>query len=388
MVVKKLKSDLKSRFKFEVHESLLKAVVGGAQSLAESEVCVSQLLSYKGYLGRGGCCGEDIFGSVASCDATGSIYGLPYQLILEAVGDIVEESTDREPVVLVLDANVQMLPWENLPILRKQEVYRMPSVISISVALNRSCGQEEVSGVTATFPSIDPWDAYYLLNPSGDLSSTQVEFEDWFRNKKWEGKAGSVPPTEDLALALQNHDLFIYLGHGSGMQYIPGHEIRNLNRCAATLLMGCSSGSMSFTGHYAPQGAPLSYILAGSPAIIANLWDVTDKDIDRFAKVMLDAWLQEESACTDCPECNHVVEEFRCMTLANKGKAKVPKSRKNTLKVQKLQGVCNDCKHRNCGGKPRIASFMSQAREACKLSFLIGASPVCYGVPTVIKRSH
>eukprot|EP00268_Persea_americana_P017923 TRINITY_DN18757_c0_g1_i1.p1 TRINITY_DN18757_c0_g1~~TRINITY_DN18757_c0_g1_i1.p1 ORF type:complete len:219 (+),score=20.18 TRINITY_DN18757_c0_g1_i1:341-997(+) len=108
MVVKKLKSDLKSRFKFEVHESLLKAVVGGAQSLAESEVCVSQLLSYKGYLGRGGCCGEDIFGSVASCDATGSIYGLPYQLILEAVGDIVEESTDREPVVLVLDANVQV----------------------------------------------------------------------------------------------------------------------------------------------------------------------------------------------------------------------------------------------------------------------------------------
>lgn len=174
----------------------------------------------------------------------------------------------------------------------------------------------------------------------------------------------------------------------AGMQYIPGHEIRNLDRCAATLLMGCSSGSMSFTGHYAPQGAPLSYILAGSPAIIANLWDVTDKDIDRFAKVMLDAWLQEESACMDCPECNHVFEEFRCMTLANKGKAKVPKSRKNNLVVQKLQGVCNDCKHRNCGGKPRIASFMSQARDACKLSFLIGASPVCYGVPTVIKRSH
>lgn len=173
----------------------------------------------------------------------------------------------------------------------------------------------------------------------------------------------------------------------AGIQYIPGHEIRKLDRCAATLLMGCSSGSLSFTGRYAPQGAPLSYILAGSPAIVANLWDVTDKDIDRFAKVILDAWLQEESACRGCPGCNHMVEEFGCMTLDNKGKTKVPKSRKNALKVQKLQGVCNDdSKHGNCGGKLRIASFMSQARDACRLPLLIGASPVCYGVPTVIKR--
>lgn len=118
MVVRKLKSDLKSKCKFEVHESLLKAVVGGAQSLAESEVCVSQLLSYKGYLGRGGCCGEDIFGSIFSCDATGSIHGLPYQLILEAVGEIVKESADREPVVLVLDANVQVcFGWVRCPII-------------------------------------------------------------------------------------------------------------------------------------------------------------------------------------------------------------------------------------------------------------------------------
>lgn len=62
----------------------------------------------------------------------------------------------------------------------------MPSVISISMALNRSGLEEQVSGVPATFPSIDPLDAYYLLNPSGDLSGTQVEFEEWFKNKKWE----------------------------------------------------------------------------------------------------------------------------------------------------------------------------------------------------------
>jgi separase len=77
-----------------------------------------------------------------------------------------------------------MLPWENLPILRNQEVYRMPSVGSISVALDRSHHhQEQVGKIVASFPLIDPLDAFYLLNPSGDLSSTQVEFENWFRDQ-------------------------------------------------------------------------------------------------------------------------------------------------------------------------------------------------------------
>lgn len=387
-ILVKLIDDLKRKCKIEAHESLLKAILCGAGSVAESEACVSQLLSYKGYLGRGNCRGKEIFGSTSSYGEIGISCGLPHQMILEAMGVVAEEDVEREPVVLVLDVDVHMLPWENLPILRKQEVYRMPSISSISMALDRNCGhQEPVSGTAATFPSIDPLDAYYLLNPSGDLSSSQVEFEEWFREQKWEGKAGNVPPTEELALALQNHDLFIYVGHGSGTQYIPGHEIQKLDHCAATLLMGCSSGSLSFTGSYSPQGAPLSYILAGSPAIIANLWDVTDKDIDRFSRAMLDAWLQEQSTPpTHCTRCKHMVEEFRCMKLADKAKASVPKTRKKTLKVEKLQDTYNDTNCRHCGENLRIASFMSKARDACRLPLLVGASPVCYGVPTIVRK--
>lgn len=75
-----------------------------------------------------------------------------------------------------------MLPWENLPVLRNQEVYRMPSVGSICLTLDRSCNhQEQVQQKISAFPSIDPLDAFYLLNPSGDLNSTQVEFENWFK---------------------------------------------------------------------------------------------------------------------------------------------------------------------------------------------------------------
>lgn len=78
-----------------------------------------------------------------------------------------------------------MLPWESLPILRNQEVYRMPSVGSIFTSLHRY-GQEKLGKGSMVFPSIDPLDAYYLLNPSGDLSSTEVEFDKWFKDQNLE----------------------------------------------------------------------------------------------------------------------------------------------------------------------------------------------------------
>ena len=63
----------------------------------------------------------------------------------------------------------------------------MPSVGSISMTLGRSWHyQEQVGRNAAAFPLIDPLDAFYLLNPSGDLSSTQAEFENWFSDQNFE----------------------------------------------------------------------------------------------------------------------------------------------------------------------------------------------------------
>ena len=124
--------------------------------------------------------------------------------------------------------------------------------------------------------------------------------------------------------------------------------------------MGCSSGSLTLNGSYVPQGTPLSYLLAGSPVIVANLWEVTDKDIDRFGKAMLDAWLRERGC---------------------KGNVRRKTRRKKSPEVHDTSSIKDSCDH-----GPKIGSFMSQACEACTLPFLIGASPVCYGIPTGIRR--
>ncbi|RVW96005.1 Separase [Vitis vinifera] len=86
-----------------------------------------------------------------------------------------------------------------------------------------------------------------------------------------------------------------------------GHEIQKLENRVATLLMGCSSGSLSLNGQYTLQGTHLSYLSVGSPVIVVNLWEVTDKDIDRFGKAMLVAWLRERSSpSVVCAQCRLV----------------------------------------------------------------------------------
>ena len=81
-----------------------------------------------------------------------------------------------------------------------------------------------------------------------------------------QGLSGRLPPAgapEALLSALSSHDLFLYFGHGSGEQYLPLPTLRQLHRCAANLLMGCSSGKLRLHGSYDPAGAVLAYCMAG-----------------------------------------------------------------------------------------------------------------------------
>lgn len=167
----------------------------------------------------------------------------------------------------------------------------------------------------------------------------------------------------------------------SGTQYIPEHEVKKLESCAATLLMGCSSGSLYLHGCYAPRGAPLCYLFAGSPVIVANLWEVTDKDIDRFGKSMLDAILRERSNVSfSCDQCDTISDQLDSLKITDRKRTQRVKTKKDTT-----PDMCNmNVSTNHCNHRPKIGSFMGQARGACTLPFLIGAAPVCYGVPTGI----
>ena len=183
--------------------------------------------------------------------------------------------------------------------------------------------------------------------------------------------------------------IFLYFGHGSGSQYIRPRVIKRLRcshslesretsssvndhnppidktypvTCATTLLFGCSSASLTQYGEYAPFGTPVSYLLAGAPAVLGCLWDVTDGDCDRFAAKTLEEWgLLDRGAC--------VIEDGI-------------RSRKQKRRRQEdIEMTRNVDKGKSDGKRLCLSEAAAKARGECYLKYLNGAAMVVYGVP-------
>ena len=93
--------------KLEVNPALIKAILGGALSADEVQECVYQLILYKGYFGRGACCGKDRLRAFSSCQIEDEALETLKCLITNALYAL-PEPADRDPVILVLDVNVQV----------------------------------------------------------------------------------------------------------------------------------------------------------------------------------------------------------------------------------------------------------------------------------------
>ena len=75
-----------------------------------------------------------------------------------------------------------------------------------------------------------------------------------------------------------------------------------------------------------------------SPTLVANLWDVTDRDIDKFAQSVFD---------------------------------------KIALNAEQVR----DWRGRETTGRTSVVTALGQSRDSCKLKYLTGAAPVIYGIP-------
>lgn len=125
------------------------------------------------------------------------------------------------------------------------------------------------------------------------------------------------------------------------------------------MLWGCSSGLLRDMGEFDRIGTPYNYMLAGwwvtffnllslctlnlfdgrSPTLIANLWDVTDRDIDKLTQAVFDK-----------------------MRLT-------PEARREKFsESDERDGIS-------------IVRALAEAREVCKLKYITGAAPVVYGIP-------
>ncbi|KAL8388560.1 hypothetical protein RB595_009057 [Gaeumannomyces hyphopodioides] len=291
----------------------------------------------------------------------------------------------QQHTVLVLDKALHVFPWESLPCMQGQAVSRVPSL----ECLRRLILEQRR-------PKDEPWapsghhacrhSGAYMLNPSGDLTTTQGTFEEPLAsallggddsssnsssnsrssNNNWVGTVGRAPTDAEFEQALRMRDVLLYFGHGSGAQYVRGRTVRRLEGgCrAAVLLWGCSSASLADVGDFETHGPVWNYLMAGCPAVAGTLWDVTDRDIDRLAARALEEW-GLVGAGTFPAEDKAKASSSPSSSSATGGAAAGGKSSSPSSALSLVQAVAT-------------------ARDVCRFRYLTAAAVCVYGIPVYL----
>jgi separase len=270
----------------------------------------------------------------------------------------VTETSTGGCLFLLLDENLHRFPFEGMPSLFGNSVCRVPSLSFVLASLLDKQGNTESSNPGVVDPAITS----FVLDPERNLMSTRnriLPILDGIateNNWDWNAAVGEIPPAAFFENGLrQESGLFMYFGHGGAQTCFSRKQVESLiaqrdghgvRACRATLiLMGCSSGRLVSVNrkythsvdhqiplYYEPEGVALSYLCAGAPCVVGNLWDVTDRDIDRYSTTLLELFLRNNDGSS-------------------------------------------------------LASCVARSRDTCKLRYLVGCAPVCYGLPVHLLAS-
>lgn len=312
-------------------------------------------------------------------------------------------------LILVLDKRLHAFPWESLPCLDGTSVSRVGSMLALReriVAMRRKQPEGSIEDAFTT----TRLSGTYIMNPSSDLVNTQAMLEPLLRSLQdreqsiWNGIMNKAPTQGNFISALSETRMLLYFGHGSGNQYVRERDIKKLKQCSEVVwLMGCSSGTVVENGDYEPTSVPLSYLMAGEQnerpegyeskgtsldiiengrkglcmAVLATLWDVTDKDIDRFSVRVGEEWgLWSTSPQASASQVGQTVPK----TPAKRGRA-APKTPAKTPGRSRSRPAIVDGAQ---GRKKSLVEAVAKAREVCNLRYLNGAATVVYGIPVYL----
>ncbi|KAH8925320.1 hypothetical protein BT69DRAFT_1216644 [Atractiella rhizophila] len=269
--------------------------------------------------------------SIASDEVDADRIGCEIRSKLETAKLACRSRNNQQHVFLILDRELHCFPWESMSILQDRSVSRIPSMSFLQDRLELT--PEDTCEIT-----VDIRQTRFLLDPKLDFKHTRGLFQPWLEEMSkygWKGIIGREPIDLEMK-GLLSGSLYLYFGHGSGAQFVESTNvkaIKKLEHCPVAMLWGCSSGRLKEMGDFDLSGNAYNYMLAGCPSLIANLWDVTDKDIDRLAQSVF-----------------------------------------THLGIFPQPSISNTV--------PNSTLALARAREAVKLRYLTGAAAVCYGIPS------
>ncbi|VDM16343.1 unnamed protein product [Hydatigera taeniaeformis] len=241
----------------------------------------------------------------------------------------------KRSCVLVLDRQLTLLPWEWIIWGQWDEGETKCYVPGVCRNFSISLVVGHLNLTKSHVAEFDPHSAFYVVNPEANLSHTETTFKDYFDQNfpKWDGILGRPPQAQEVLRGFTQRDLFVYLGHGNGSKCLMSAFDEGQNAKAVALIIGCSSGRPRLEGRHEAYASVFNHLITGAPTAVSLLWDVTDKDIDRFTQKFIDNWILRRDE-DDTTSSSMTWKIFR-------------------------------------------------ATKACKLQSLVGKSVVVYGIPAV-----
>ncbi|EKG18341.1 Peptidase C50 separase [Macrophomina phaseolina MS6] len=319
------------------------------------------------------------------------------------------EPTPNQHTILILDKNLHAFPWESLPSLQSLSISRLPSMSAlrerlIAARASKHSIPEEEDGLDANAGrggghhiTLSSLTGTSILNPAGDLQRTQDTLVPHLESTpgSWNHLIGRIPDEKMFESSLASKDVLLYFGHGSGAQYIRGRTVKKLlcranngkenakederNPLATALLFGCSSAHVTDNGAFEPSGMLCAYLTAGVPAVLGMLWDVTDKDCDRFAVATLQKWGLFGNEEDDIGG----VEPKTPGRKRGAAGAKTPSKSRSRSRGKGGMNVAATEK-RDVGERVALDEAVARSRGACYLKYLNGAAAVVYGIPVFL----
>ncbi|KAK2943778.1 putative separase [Blattamonas nauphoetae] len=170
----------------------------------------------------------------------------------------IEPDEDLPLVLLFLSPELISFPWENTRQLQHRSVTRMTS-LSVFITRLQQLEQTTTTPLFSCLPThsvnegVDPQSVCCVVNPDGNLNDWSQLIQPHFL-PSWTRHIDERPKHEQFKSLLQNHDVYLYCGHGDGEHLYPMNPLSNHARLPVMMMTGCSSGQRAFDGEYDAWG--------------------------------------------------------------------------------------------------------------------------------------
>lgn len=183
------------------------------------------------------------------------------------------------------------IPFEAMDMLKESPITRFPC-LHMAYAMFKEHENTIKEGFKIV--KLEQNGGTFIINPSDNLPKMEKRLK-LFLNywlPAWKGIYRRTPAAEEFSSALVDHNLLMYNGHGSGIQYLTGEQIERLRVQSTVLLFGCSSVKLfPVGGRFPPYGVSNQYLTACSPCVLGMLWEVTDGDTDKMTASFISNWI-------------------------------------------------------------------------------------------------